>query len=150
MRGITSAVVSTRALKWSAPEASSHTEVRKDVIRLNLFEYLNIFIDVQRHVKWCPLLHLGLFSPCVLAGKIARSLHQWIWRFSLHVIAPVIDRTHRTHVHRCEGASWSRFYFSLLAPGQHSGLAVKEPLTHVSLRVLFLFMCCAPPLVSIT
>lgn len=44
----------------------------------------------------------------------------------------------------------SCFYFSLLAPAQHSGLAVKEPLTHVSLRVPFLFLCCAPPLVSIT
>lgn len=127
-----------------APEASSHRGVRKDVIRLNLFEHLNIFIDEQRHVKWCPLLHAGLFPPSALIGKIARSLHQRMF----YVFAPYINRTHWTQVFT--GASWSCFYFSLLAPGQHSGLAVKEPLTHVSLRVLLLFSCCAPPLVSIT
>lgn len=48
------------------------------------------------------------------------------------------------------GASRGRFYFGPLAPGQHSGLAVKEPLPCVSPRVLFLFLCSAPPLVSIT
>lgn len=51
---------------------------------------------------------------------------------------------------RSTSASGGRFYFSLLAPGQHSGLAVKEPLPCVSPRVLFLFLCSAPPLVSIT
>lgn len=60
MWGITSAVVSTRALKWS----ESHPEVRKCVIRGNFFKYFNIFVDDLWHVELCTscirtFLHLS-------------------------------------------------------------------------------------------
>lgn len=52
------------------PEASSHRGVRKDVNGLNLSKYFNIFIDVQGHVKWCPLLHLSLFLHLLSLEKL--------------------------------------------------------------------------------
>lgn len=107
MRGITSAVVSTPALKWSDPEASSHPGVTKAVIRLNLLKYLNIFIDVPRLLSICPR-----WKNCLEPPPHPHSL--------LYQQSSAMSRSPV----RVGGS----FYFGSLAPGQHAGLAGKNPL----------------------
>lgn len=81
------------------PEAASHPEVRKAVIRGKLFKYLNIFIDAVWHVELCPScvstaqasLHLSSLEKS--HGSISRAdcPHVFPYRYSL--------QTSLSHVH---------------------------------------------------